>query len=363
MGKEAFVCPICGKESRYGYALADGEICSDCETIAEPFLEGLDGGDLYDPSDMTVELIRKFVQSKTEEKAQDLSGIPKLPQRAEHVEKPPCCPICGSKFKLLNMSMRILDTYICVECFNKAQAYEDHKRCCHGMYDMQFHDLAQFRQEVAAVDASDAQTDCAVCGKPFENKSDYLWLADDSKICRSCANRARANYPFVTVREKRWRRTMEPVLDSPVDQDTYIEWEIIEETRDPIADLTLSAFQEAIGASAAAATETPTAEVYRTRALFKNIGTYAKPKYTGQKQKFVIDGRLLSGQITVGRRFHVTHGDRTFDYTVSGLLEWHWGVTNEAGRDIQKVDPGMFFAMVVDAPKIMIFPGDVLTFE
>ena len=64
MGKEAFVCPICGKESRYGYALADGNICSDCETIAEPFLEGLDGGDLYDPSEMTVDLIRKMSKAR-----------------------------------------------------------------------------------------------------------------------------------------------------------------------------------------------------------------------------------------------------------------------------------------------------------
>lgn len=204
MSKDTFLCPICGKEDKYGYELVNDRICSDCEEIAEPFLSELDGGDEYDSAtEMTIEVIARYVQSKTEENDAFLSEIPKLPQWNEKVEKPPCCTICGEKFKLLNMSMRILDTYICLECFNKAQRYETHKKCSHGTDDIKFHDLEQFRTEVEALNASTSQMSCAVCGSGFKDDHDYLWLADDSTICRNCANKVRSEYPFVTVKERR----------------------------------------------------------------------------------------------------------------------------------------------------------------
>lgn len=369
MAKEPFICPICGKEEKYGYELTDGKICSECQEIAEPFLLGMDGGDEYDPSEMTVEIIGKYVKGKRGEVQADLDSVPKLPQWNSKLEKPPYCPICGEKFKLLNMSMQILDTYICITCFNKAEKYEIHKRCFHGTDDIKFHTLEQFRREVEAVDFSDSQTNCAMCGAEIEKESDYLWLADDSRICRNCVNKARSEYPIVTVREKKWFRTTEYNSYSQEDQGTYLEWTNDEERRDPIADLTLAEFKDAIGSVSASQeptandSQSASAEVYRTLPLFKNAGDLHKPKYTGQKNMFLLYCRMLSGSFTVGSKFKVVHGYRTFDYTVGGLLEWNGYHIHGEGRDLQKVEAGMMFAMLVGAQKIMIFPSDTLTTE
>lgn len=72
---------------------------------------------------------------------------------------------------------------------------------------------------------------------------------------------------------------------------------------------------------------------------------------------------MLSGSLSIGSKVRVVHSGKTFDYTVSSLLEWNGEHILGEGRDLKKAESGMMFAMVVAAPKIMIFPGDTLTDE
>ncbi len=349
MAKETFTCPICGKASDSGYDLADGKICSDCETLAEDLLSGLDGGDEYLPEEMTVDIIKNYIKKEKSKKKRRY--CPKLPPMEEGVVKDKTCPICGKKYNLLNGDMRIRDSFICITCFQKAERYERIKACFHGAEDIKFHDLAEFRKEIDALAAIDEITTCGVCGSELSKQDyhtygcDYVLLADEKKLCLRCANKIRASYPIEKSLKDVYHReaTQQAYTNTKPDQGVYTHWERKEVYHDPITELTLEEFKEKSEMTMQEMTKQAEslqqemakeaegdasgnlsgniAEVLSKSSHFKTTKD-SKDRVTkidAREDMTTLQCKILSGQFRPGDVFTVKHGERTYSYTINKI--------------------------------------------